>query len=105
MHLRRCIVAVIFAVSHSLAIGQTRAQPESYLCVIDQETGFTHDKASGEWKQMNFKEQPKFVVSRSKDSEGIWVTKLGMPGNWALCRKDFLEDGSLLCLGASEFED
>jgi hypothetical protein len=82
----RALLGLVFLV-FSVAAG---AVADSYLCMADQATGFTFDKATKTWSRTNFNvSNSKYVVARSKDERYTWtVTQVGEETPIAFCKDD-----------------
>jgi hypothetical protein len=100
----------------TLANSATLVSPRdvSYLCIVDQATGFAFDAVTREWKVTRFtRDLPKLVITRPVHlpvsdpkskllNDAKWIVKLvgstlPIPNNW--CKDDFSVDGSIECDG------
>lgn len=94
-------VVFVFAVANGISVAS--AAPTSYLCALDEMTGFSYDKSLKQWHATNFRASKKFILSRSKQQKFAWeVTEVGSTLPGAACEKDFNESGNIFCTGLFE---
>lgn len=99
------LVALCFTQVTHAQPQQKKKEPESYLCVLDLLTGFTEDETSRQWRRANFKQEEKYLLTRSNDPKAAWVVRrLGSAATTSWCRSDFNEDSKLFCEGFSDFK-
>src|SRR5215468_584858 len=129
MRLTRTIYVVILAASSAAwaalenptpaqaAPATVPSQPNSYLCIPEESTGFSNNNAQHSWHATRFKAEQKYIIRRvTKDTvteidggtvhlNGAWVIwRFGDDKHYFLqCMKDFDETGMLFCEGIPEF--
>lgn len=95
--MRTCIIVLLLSALPALA------SAESYLCVMDQATGFRFNAAQQIWQQSNFQAGHKYLVKPNTDREikGKWiVSEFGERVPFARSEDDFTSTGALRCEGA-----
>lgn len=91
---------ILSIVACSLVASASYGTPDaaSYLCAIDQTTGFKPDAGSSRWQSTTFRSDEKIIVSRTtKQPEKFEVKQLGSSLPSATCRE--MASGLLDCDG------
>jgi hypothetical protein len=91
-----------FAMGFLLASLPALASAETYVCVVDQATGFYFNRAQKTWQQTSFKVTQKYLVKPNVDASiaGKWVVvEFGRSAPTAVCEYDFTSTGALRCNG------
>lgn len=77
------------ALSTALLTPAARAEPNQYLCIADQETGFHYNAAAGQWQPTNFRPDGKFVFRALNADDlsgpnGVLINLRQVKPTWAL---------------------
>jgi len=73
------------------------------VCVADYAAGFKVDKADKSWRPATFKTEEKYIVKKSKDSEDMFVTKLGDKYSSFVCDARDPDLPYIRCSGFGDF--
>lgn len=74
-----CIAVVAMAALPAASIAQSNTVNASWLCVIDQSTGFAYSKNLRKWTTTNFSDRDKYLISPIPGNANYKykITKLG----------------------------
>ena len=87
-----------------LTMSSALAQSNSYLCVAENAVGFSFNKSKNQWEQTSFKDERKYLLSKSNDKTKGWEIKRIGESIGIECPGGFDEAGFIECKELMEFQ-
>ena len=70
-----CSIFLCTALSASVLTAHAAAPNESYLCIMDQTTGFRHAPGTDLWLASAFDEKGRYIIRKTKETDGLFGKK------------------------------
>ena len=107
MRLQILLTVASVALSVTAHAADATSQPEQYLCVVDQSTGFKYNSQLKTWDATNFTADKKYILSVSrKPGDAFKITQVGSKFPVGFCKQGFNESELLFCdmISTGEFK-